>query len=40
MHEKIKNSYLKIIPRAGHISNMENPDEYNDMLMKFVASVR
>ena len=39
MHEKIKGSQLKIIDHAGHLSNMENPDEFNVQLRKFVASV-
>ena len=39
MHEIIKSSRLKIIDHAGHLSNMENPDEFNVQLRKFVASV-
>jgi 3-oxoadipate enol-lactonase len=39
MHEKIKNSFLRIIDYAGHLSNMENPGEFNEYLNKFVASV-
>lgn len=39
MHEKIKGSILHIIGHAGHLSNMENPYEFNDQLKKFVASV-
>jgi len=39
MHEKINDSSLKIIERAGHLSNLENPEEFNDQLKKFVASV-
>ena len=39
MHEKIKGSLLKIIDHAGHLSNLENPDEFNAQLKKFVASV-
>jgi 3-oxoadipate enol-lactonase len=39
MHEKITGSQLKIIDHAGHLSNMENPDEFNVQLRKFVASV-
>jgi Predicted hydrolases or acyltransferases (alpha/beta hydrolase superfamily) len=39
MHEKIKNSSLHIIEHAGHLSNMENPDEFNKQLKKFVSSV-
>jgi pimeloyl-ACP methyl ester carboxylesterase len=39
MHEKIKDSVLKIIDRAAHLSNVENPDEFNNQLKKFVATV-
>jgi 3-oxoadipate enol-lactonase len=39
MHEKIKGSFLHIIGHAGHLCNMENPDEFNDQLNKFVNSV-
>jgi pimeloyl-ACP methyl ester carboxylesterase len=39
MQEKIKDSVLKIIDHAGHLSNIENPDEFNNQLTKFVASV-
>lgn len=39
MHEKIKHSILHIIDHAGHLSNMENPGEFNDQLKKFVTSV-
>lgn len=39
MHEKIKDSVLKIIDHAAHLSNIENPDEFNNQLKKFVATV-
>jgi len=39
MHEKIRGSLLKIIDHAGHLSNLENPDEFNVQLKKFVASL-
>jgi len=39
MHEKIKGSSLHIIEHAGHLSNMENPGEFNSHLIKFIASV-
>jgi 3-oxoadipate enol-lactonase len=39
MHEKIEGSFLKIIDHAGHLSNLENPGEFNVQLKKFVASV-
>lgn len=39
MHEKIKGSFLHIIGYAGHLSNMENPAEFNEQFKKFVDSV-
>jgi 3-oxoadipate enol-lactonase len=39
MHEKIKGSSLSIIEHAGHLSNMENPDEFDYQFKKFVSSV-
>lgn len=39
MHEKIHDSLLKIIENAGHLSNIENPEEFNLQLKIFVASV-
>jgi 3-oxoadipate enol-lactonase len=40
MHEKIQNSKLYIIGHAAHLSNMENPTEFNDQLKKFVEVVK
>jgi 3-oxoadipate enol-lactonase len=39
MHEKIEGSLMKIIDHAGHLSNLENPGEFNSQLKKFIASV-
>lgn len=39
IHERIEGSLLKIIDHAGHLSNLENPDEFNIQLKKFIASV-
>lgn len=39
MHEKIKNSTLHIISHAGHLSNMENSDEFNKQLKMFFATI-
>lgn len=39
MHEGIANSELKVISRAGHVSNLENPDEFNDNLLKFMEKI-
>lgn len=39
MHEKIRGSVLSIIEHAGHLSNLENPDQFNNHLNEFLASV-
>lgn len=39
MHEKIKGSVLRIIDQAGHLSNMENPVDFNAQLLDFMASL-
>ena len=40
MHEKIKDSELSIINHAGHLSNMENENEYNSQLEKFLGNLK
>jgi 3-oxoadipate enol-lactonase len=39
MHENIRNSTLFILEHAGHLSNMENPFEFNYQVRKFVETV-
>lgn len=39
MNEKIKESLLSIIEHAGHLSNIENPLEFNNHLEKLVSTV-
>jgi len=39
MHQKIKNSTLHIISNAGHLSNLENPGEFNEHLLTFFAMI-
>ena len=39
MHERIKDSMLKILENAGHLSNLESPHEFNVQLKRFIASV-
>ena len=39
MHEKIWDSILKIIPHAGHVTNLENPAAFNFQLVKFLELV-
>jgi pimeloyl-ACP methyl ester carboxylesterase len=40
MHEKINGSFFNVINQAGHLSNIENPDEFNGYLKQFVAFVK
>ena len=39
MHEKIEDSVLKIIEHAGHLSNIENPSEFNNQIEALVSTV-
>jgi 3-oxoadipate enol-lactonase len=39
MHEKIKKSLLFIVEHAGHLSNIENPLEFNNQLEELVSTV-
>jgi len=39
MHQNIRGSAFSIIENAGHLSNMENPYEFNYLLKKFLATV-
>jgi len=39
MNEKINESLLSVIGHAGHLSNIENPSEFNDQLEEFVSTV-
>jgi len=36
MAEKIKGSEFAVIPRAGHLAPLENPDCVNDLIIKFL----
>lgn len=38
--EGIDGARLQVIPRAGHLSTIENPDAVNDELVRFFASLR
>ncbi|MFA5297319.1 MAG: alpha/beta fold hydrolase [Lutibacter sp.] len=40
MQSQIKDSQLRIIEHAGHLSNLENPYEFNSQLIKFIASIK
>ena len=35
----IANAKLAVIPAAGHMSNMENPDEFNQALTSFISGL-
>lgn len=39
MNEKIPNSEFYIIPNAAHMSNMENPTEFNKHLVEFLQKI-
>jgi 3-oxoadipate enol-lactonase len=39
MHEKIEDSILYIIENAGHLSNIENPFDFNNQLEEFFSTV-
>jgi len=39
MHEKIEDSILYIIEHAGHLSNIENPFDFNNKLEEFFSTV-
>ena len=39
MHEHIEGSSLKIIDNAGHVSNLEQPEEFNKNILDFLNSL-
>lgn len=39
MHKKIEGSILKVIDEAGHVSNLEQPDEFNKHLVGFLNTL-
>jgi pimeloyl-ACP methyl ester carboxylesterase len=38
MHEAIAGSQLAVLPRVGHLPNLEDPAAFNDVLVKFLSS--
>jgi 3-oxoadipate enol-lactonase len=40
MQERIKGSKLKVIPKVGHLSNLEDPEAFNSHLSGFLRSLR
>ena len=39
MKERIKNAELHVIPQAAHMSNLENPEFFNDKLQAFLKNI-
>jgi len=39
MHKSIKNSTLQILESAGHLSNLENPEAFNQHLKMFFDTI-
>ena len=35
----IAGSRLEVVPAAGHLSSLENPDRFNDALGKFLGGL-
>jgi 3-oxoadipate enol-lactonase len=40
LHKGIAESRLAIVPKAGHLSNMENPEAFGATLVDFLAEIR
>lgn len=40
IHSKISGSTLRIIKNAGHLSNLEEPTEFNSQMKEFLASIK
>lgn len=40
MHQNIKGSILQVIENAGHVSNLEQPQEFNKHLGSFLAALK
>jgi pimeloyl-ACP methyl ester carboxylesterase len=39
MRDNIPASTLKVIPDAGHVSNMEQPEQFNQVVRDFLIGV-
>ena len=39
IHEKIEGSQLRIIPNAGHLSNLDQPEAFNRAILEFLETV-
>lgn len=40
MNEKIKTAHMHVIAHAGHLSNLENPEEFNQRLLSFLSEMK
>jgi pimeloyl-ACP methyl ester carboxylesterase len=40
LKDKLKNSKFKVIKNAGHLSNMENPEEFNRTMENFLLNIK
>lgn len=40
LHDQIRNSELHIIDRAGHMSNLEQPEQFNKHLVDFIDQLK
>jgi 3-oxoadipate enol-lactonase len=40
MKEKIPGAEMRVIPRAGHLSNLENPEEFTKHLAAFLQTIK
>lgn len=40
MKDKISGAELHVIPKAGHLSNLEQPEEFNEHLLKFLRKLQ
>jgi pimeloyl-ACP methyl ester carboxylesterase len=40
MHELIPESVLHLIPDAAHLSNLENSEEFNRLLLSFLRNLK
>jgi pimeloyl-ACP methyl ester carboxylesterase len=39
MNQQITNSRLVVLPEAGHLPNMEQPEKYNQAIRDFILSL-
>ena len=40
LKDNLQNSVMKIIPKVGHLSNMEAPDIFNNTVEKFLLTLK